>query len=176
MRALALSRVEVSMVPSQLRAAPARAAPYATPSPGADRRTDNGRSSSEDARERVAASAVLIDGGRRALTVDIDGAGVADAAASGAIRVRNGFGQTVTAQIERRIPALGVTVLILDQPMALPAGSGLTAQRDPFPGSPAVAVHYVKGADASAAWPWARQGFLGRPLAARPYGRPCSVR
>jgi len=136
-------------VPEALRLPPARLAPQPSELPSGTVWAAVG--------ERVAASAVLIDGGRHALTLD---AVPADATR---VRVRNGLGQTAGAAVVQRLEGLGLLLLRLDERVVLPlAGPGWSV-RDPFPGSPAVAVHFLSGDDATAAWPWLRQGFLGQP-------------
>lgn len=109
---------------------------------------------------QVVDSGVLLDGGLRAL-VPVSGV-------TGAQRVwvRNGLGQTTEAVIEP-LPEthrmLGLTSLRLLSP--LDAGEVQLAPHDPFAGSPGFAMAYAAtpdaAADATPAWPWLHQGFLG---------------
>lgn len=119
---------------------PARFAPYAT---GAA------------AEGRTVASAVLIDGGRRAL---------ASVAVGGLLWLRNGIGGTARASVERRFEVAGaaLTLLRLETPLPSPENVAV-AERVPFAGSVGVAVEYAATpARSEAAWPWLRLGFFGR--------------
>lgn len=108
------------------------------------------------ARAETVGSALLVDGGQRAL------APLAALSRPGALWLRNGLGQLASAHVERRLLAGQLAVLRLDKP--LPEGEPLTvASRDAFPGSVALAAEYVAGHGAQARWPLLRTGFVGMP-------------
>lgn len=105
---------------------------------------------------RFAASAVLIDGGRRAL---------APSAPLGELRavwLRDGLGRRSAAQVERQALALGVALLRLEEAPVQGAGLPL-ASRDPFAGSPSFTVEYALTPDPAPAWPVLRTSFVGMP-------------
>lgn len=74
--------------------------------------------------------------------------------------VRDGLGRTVRAEWLREVAA-GCVELRL-HPALPPPPVFEAAPRPPFAGSPAVTVEYTPADDAAAAWPWLREGFLGR--------------
>jgi hypothetical protein len=126
-----------------LLAAPLRAAPY-------------GRPPVPLPSVRLAASGMLLDGGRHAL---VPWPAVAGAAA---VWVRDGLGRTRVAEVVHHAPVLGLAVLRLageaDRLHRVPWPA-----RDPFPGSQGFAVEYATPADAGAGanWPLLRAGFVG---------------
>ena len=139
-----------------LRSRPLIVAPYAV-----------GTSVAEGA--RVAGSALLFAGGGSAV-VPTALLGAA-ATGSGTVWLRNGLGQTVVAQVDRRDEDLGLTLLRLPTP--LPTAELPWAPREPYGGSPGSMVEYAAQADADAAWPLLRQGFFARTSdasALRPLG------
>jgi len=76
---------------------------------------------------------------------------------------RDSLGRVEAANVERELAPLGIVVLQL----AGVTRPGLSlAARDPFPGSPAMAVGHVPNGGDEAAWPWLHHGFLGTPDAA----------
>jgi tetratricopeptide (TPR) repeat protein len=86
----------------------------------------------------------------------------------GHVWLRNGLGQTVTAERASTEAPAGVAVLDLRSP--LPPSAGLAqAPREPFAGAPAYVAEYANrpGPEALPAWPTLRVGFFGRPLLAR---------
>jgi tetratricopeptide (TPR) repeat protein len=105
---------------------------------------------------RVTGTALLIDGGRRALVPSstLEGAS--------SVWVRNGLGHLARGKVERRVAGADVAVLRLDKPLSADAHPGL-AERDPFPGSIAYTVEYIESADSIARWPLLSAGFLGAP-------------
>lgn len=103
------------------------------------------------------ANAVLMDGGRRALTT-------ATALADGdEVWVRNGRGDTVRAYYERRLEVGGLAVasLRLATRLAVP-GDVEAAVRMPFAGSVLYAVEFSPADHSKPAWPLLRVGFLRR--------------
>lgn len=103
---------------------------------------------------RVVGSAVLLPGGTQALVA------LRLLPRSGRLWLRNGLGQLVRARTDRRLAGAGVAVVRLDRP--LPAAQApWVAGGEAFPGSPGFAVEYASSADALAAWPVLRSGFLG---------------
>ncbi|HEX6708325.1 MAG TPA: tetratricopeptide repeat protein [Albitalea sp.] len=104
---------------------------------------------------RVAASGVLLPGGRQALVP----LGALEHRVE-AVWLRNGLGVTSPGRIQRRLDGLGVALVTLDAAMAPAEGAG-PAPRDPFAGSPGFVVSFAPSTDASPAWPWLHQGFVG---------------
>lgn len=123
-------------------ALPVRLAPYG-PLPGLPRDV------------RVVASGTLFDTGRSVIVPS------REVPRTAAVWVRNGLGQGSRGRITRRIPALGVAIADLAEPLPLPEGLAF-APRDPFPGSIGYAVGYA-ATGTQAAWPLLRGGFVGRP-------------
>jgi hypothetical protein len=77
--------------------------------------------------------------------------------------VRNGLGQTTRALLDVAIQPLrgaGVATLSLREPLDA-AGLAASGTREPFAGSVGYVVEYAEAPDATPAWPWMRQGFLG---------------
>jgi hypothetical protein len=109
------------------------------------------------AQAAVRGSGWLIDRGQRAL-VPLALLGTR-APPSATVWLRNGLGQMVAAQLERKLPDLQLAVLKLTKP--LPASETLLAPRDAFPGSVAMAVAYLPARDATPRWPLLHVGFLG---------------
>jgi hypothetical protein len=100
----------------------------------------------------VACSAVLIDGGRRALAPLVE---------ARALWLRDGLGRRSAARVERRVEPVGLVLLRLDHPIKGASGVAL-APRDPFPGSAGFAVDYTAMPDATPAWPLLHSGFIGK--------------
>jgi len=133
-----------------LMAAPARTAPYA-----------NGAQAAVTA--RAVGSGVLMDAGRHAALP----APLAHGARQ--LWVRNGMGQTRQATVVAGSGDAGVTVVRLDA--ALPDAPALQwLERAPFAGSPAFAMEFAPGSDATPAWPLLRQCFFARAAAGQPGG------
>jgi hypothetical protein len=107
---------------------------------------------------RLAGSAVLIDGGKRALVP------LATLAGARTVWLRNGLGQLRKASIERRLAQDGLALLRLYQPMPLSQEIALSAS-DPFPGSVTYVAEFAATASPAPAWPILHAGFLGMPLA-----------
>jgi hypothetical protein len=107
-------------------------------------------------RARVAGSGVLLSDGRQAWVP------LATIEAARSVWLRNGLGQTVSAEVLRREPRLGVALLRLRMPLAGHAVAA--AVRDPFAGSPGALVEFDPDAAPRPAWPVLRQGFFGRAL------------
>jgi len=128
-----------------LRQTPLRTAPY-------------GWGESPPADSEVVGSAVLLDDGVSAV---VPAAALGQAPlANGQVWLRNGLGQTVSAQVQTRDTQLGLVTLRLDRPLPRP---GLAAaHREPYAGSPGYMVEYAPARTASAAWPLLRQGFFAR--------------
>lgn len=77
--------------------------------------------------------------------------------------LRNGLGQISAANVEQRLPKLGVAVLRLATPLPLPEGLAI-ANSEAFPGSAAYAVQYpiaLGKPSAAPAWPQLHIGFVG---------------
>lgn len=113
---------------------------------------------------RAIGSGVVVDDGRAVLTQSLQ------ITPGRSLWVRDGLGRVRTAVLERTADAAGLALLRLNA--ALDPGATLSAARDPFPGSPMVAIEFAGAADApdsSPRWPVLRLGFLGRP--ARLQGR-----
>ena len=129
----------------ELMAAPMRAAPYAVPALPWDC--------------QVAGTAWLLgDDGLRAVVP------AATVASARTVWLRNAMGMTVAAEPLAQPQGTGLALLRLASP--LPSVPGLQASASaPFAGSPAYAIEYVEGPDATPAWPLLRQGFFGRVLA-----------
>lgn len=107
-----------------------------------------------DAAARGVASGILIDDGRRALVP------LAAVDAARAIWLRNGPGETRRADIEARDAGLGMARLKFSNRFDVKGALPDPAPRDPFAGSPAIALGYVAAATPS--WPQTTIGFLGR--------------
>ena len=123
-----------------------------------------GAASESPAGARVVSSAILIGDGTMAL---VPSAAVRSTA-GGKLWVRNGLGQAVRAVVDESHASLrdaGAVVLRLETRMEI--GQGQTAARDPFAGSPGVVLMYATSDDATAAWPWLTQGFLGSVIGTR---------
>ncbi len=157
-----------------MRQAPGRLAPYAW-----------GQAVPDGA--RVVATGTLLADGVHALVPLAGGLSSAELATGGtgaahpteprAARVwlRNGLGQTVSAQVQDRDEALGLALLRTDAPLPVPPDLRW-APRDAFAGSPLYALDQATdvarpraaAADAAdvatgqPAWPVMRPGFLGR--------------
>lgn len=126
--------------------APARYVPYSPDS------------SALPASVRAVGSGVVVDDGRAVLTQALP------IAPGRSVWVRDGLGRVRTAVLERSADAAGLALLRLDA--ALDPGATLAAPRDPFPGSPIVAIEFVSAAgaqDPQPRWPVLRLGFLGQP-------------
>jgi hypothetical protein len=113
---------------------------------------------------RVAASGVLLDGGRLALVPSRE---VANARH---VWVRNGLGRSVSAVPVASDAATPFMLLRLASPLANGGASPpandvamslAVAPRDPFAGSPGFAIDYAAGSDATPQWPWLHAGFFG---------------
>ncbi len=108
------------------------------------------------ANARVTGSGVLFDHGKRVLVP------LTTLGASRRLWVRNGLGQLVLAQLEKKYPQLNLAALTLhrvlpmDTPLTLPA-------KDAFPGSVAFAVEYSPSPNAIPQWPVLSTGILGEP-------------
>ncbi|MEY2891950.1 MAG: hypothetical protein RJA98_1858 [Pseudomonadota bacterium] len=129
---------------------------------------------------RVAPQAVALDGQLPPATAQGHGTGVLLAsgtqalvpwlhseapAATAALWVRNGLGESVRAQWRHWAPTLGLA--LLDLPHALPASAAaLLAPSDAFAGSAGHVLQLPPAAPAVPAWPTLFQGFIGGPLAA----------
>lgn len=141
--------------------APARLAPLAT-------------GASVHGQARVVASALLLADGTHALAPLH-----ALPQGGGALWLRNGLGQTVSASLAREAtgaaqavhvaldasqaaPASGLVLLRLASPLPV-AGGEQVPSRDAFAGSPMFAMDYPLDASGQAAWPVMRAGFLGMP-------------
>lgn len=105
---------------------------------------------------KMIASGTLVRGGRAAL---VPAACLRDGAR---YWVRNGLGDTVAAHASSRAPYLGLAELQLSQ--ALPDPGLRASSRDPFPGSPAMAVEFAPHAAGLPAWPLLHNGFVGAAL------------
>ena len=103
---------------------------------------------------RVLGSGLLLADGTRALVP------LTLLPRSGHFWLRNGLGRLARGTLEKRLPATGLGLVRLENPMPHPetlwvAGSAA------FPGSVAYAVEYVANPHAAPAWPVLRTGFLG---------------
>lgn len=130
------------VLPPALLTGPARALPYgwgAAPTPGA----------------HVAATALVTEDGQGALVP------LAAVAQARTLALRNGLGQTVAGSLAERDEASGLALLRLDTPLAAPAPLQRT-EAEPFAGSVGTTIEYAPQDDAAPAWPWLRQGFIGR--------------
>lgn len=76
------------------------------------------------------------------------------------IQVRNGLGQTRTAQLAEGPAPAGAVRLRLSAALPLPDGLALAA-RPPFAGSPLAVVEFGASDSGDAAWPQLVQGFAG---------------
>lgn len=113
---------------------------------------------------RVVGSAVLLPGGEQAL---VPLSLLPKSAKRGKLWLRNGLGLLAEGNVVRRLPAVGVALVKLSQPLPVPDDFWM-ADKESFPGSPGYAVEYVanpKAAkttqDAAPGWPLLRLGFLG---------------
>ena len=135
--------------------APHRMAPYASSSPGESPVPDDAR---------VVSTGVSIDAGRRAL-VPASGLGLP---LPRRIWLRNGLGQTREAWVDTSASSLeGIVALAVQAPFET-RGFDVVAPREPFAGSPGFVVEYSASANAVAAWPWLRRGFLGSATRSMP--------
>ncbi|HEU4459763.1 MAG TPA: hypothetical protein VFR90_11625 [Methylibium sp.] len=105
---------------------------------------------------RVAGSAVLLEGGRQALTAAAALRGTRE------LWLRNGLGQTAKGRVVEPGPG-GSTVALIELATALPAGGAASAPRDPFPGSPGSVLVHRPDPTGAAAWPRLHAGFHGMP-------------
>ena len=103
---------------------------------------------------RVVGSALLLQSGTGALLP------LSLLPRSGKLWLRNGLGQLVKAQPEKRFADLNVALVRLDSPLPVPEEL-LVAPGEAFPGSLGFAVEYVSTSDAAPAWPVLRSGSLG---------------
>lgn len=109
---------------------------------------------------RLAATGVLVDGGRRALVP-------AAALQQGQqFWLRSGLGAARAASLDaaasKGLSALGLAVLQLESALPFATPPAL-AQRDAFPGSVGYSVEYAAPGPALPAWPLLRGGILGNP-------------
>ena len=134
------------MASGGLLALPARLAPYA-------------ESQGLPAKARVIGTGLLLADGRQVLVP------LALLAKSNRpLWLRNGLGQLRQAGPGQRLPALGLAVLQLKNPLPLPE-TLWAAPTDPFPGSVGYAASFVLPAkQALPAWPLLRLGFMGPVL------------
>jgi hypothetical protein len=107
---------------------------------------------------RVAGSGVLFDQGKRVLVP------LATLRSSHRLWVRNGLGQLVMAQLEKKFADLNVATLKLSHALAMGAPLPL-ADKDAFAGSVGFAVEYTPAPNATPQWPVLSTGFLGEPSA-----------
>ena len=139
------------VLPPALLSGPARALPY-------------GWGTALPAQGRVAASALVAEDGQGAV------APLAAVAEARALALRNGLGQAVICTLADRDEASGLAWLRTDSPLTPPAPLRRTAA-EPFAGSVGTTVEFAPQDDAAPAWPWLRQGFIGRFAGAyRPLG------
>lgn len=137
-------RAGAPLASGPLLAAPTRLAPY-------------GSSQGVPAAARVVGSGLLLQGGKQALVP------LALLPGTGNFWLRNGLGQLTKAQVDKRLPAVGLALLRLQT--ALPAAEDQwVAPSDAFPGSVGFAVEYVAAPGAAPAWPVLRTGFMGGPI------------
>lgn len=101
---------------------------------------------------RVVSSAILLDGGRTALS--------RASSLNELLWVRNARGALVSARVLRRLDDADLALLELERP--LDGAAAVAAPRDAFPGSAAFALEYPASEDAAPAWPVLRAGFVGR--------------
>jgi hypothetical protein len=112
------------------------------------------------AHAHLVASGTLLADGRHAL-VPVAAALIGAAPVAG-LWLRNGLGQTVSAQLVDQDDTLGLALLRCDQPMPV-IGDERLLPRDAFAGSPLYALDQaVDEASGQPAWPLMRAGFLGR--------------
>ncbi len=101
---------------------------------------------------RAVGNATLLPGGARALTP------VRAADGRARLWLRDAMGRTAAARVLPDAAPDGLVRLQLQA--SLDAGLPF-APRDPFAGSPAFAFGFAAQPDATAAWPWMGQGFIG---------------
>jgi hypothetical protein len=110
---------------------------------------------------RVVGSAVLLQDGTQALVAL---SFFPKGAKRGKLWLRNGLGSLAEGTVVKRLPAAGVALVKLSQPLPVPDEFWM-ADKELFPGSPGYAVDYVASPktvqDAAPAWPVLRLGFLG---------------
>jgi hypothetical protein len=110
---------------------------------------------------RVVGSAVLLPGGTQAL---VPLSLLPKRAERAKLWLRNGLGLLVEGAVVKRLPAAGVALVTLSQPLPVPDDFWI-GDKEPFPGSPGYAVEYVASPktakDAAPAWPVLHLGFLG---------------
>jgi S1-C subfamily serine protease len=142
---LGLLKLAAPVAPDSLLQAPARFAPYSAASATLPRQV------------RATASGVLVDAGRRVLTLRsaLDGAPT--------VWVRDGLGRLQQATLEPSQASSALASLKLAAPM--PSAALRAAARDAFPGSPVVTVEFAPDALGGPAWPMLHLGFLGSPTA-----------
>ncbi len=113
---------------------------------------------------RVVGSAVLLQDGTQAL---VPLSLLPKPAKRVKLWLRNGMGLLAGGTVVKRLPAAGVALVKLSQPLPVPDDFWM-ADKEPFPGSPGYAVEYVANPKAAKttqyaapAWPLLRLGFLG---------------
>ena len=106
---------------------------------------------------RVLGSGLLVGDGRLALVP------LALLPRSGNFWLRNGLGNLSRGTVHKRLPAAGVALVRLANPLPAPENLWI-APADAFPGSVGYAVEYVASRNSTPAWPLLRTGFLGAAI------------
>lgn len=88
-----------------------------------------------------------------------------------ALWVRDALGRTVSAQVLRVLNETGLAELALDAPLRAAVSPWAVSSREPFAGSPEMAIEFVANerTPAEAAWPLLQLGFVGRWQSAGTY-------
>ena len=111
------------------------------------------------AHAKPVASGIVLPDGRTAVTAAAPLAGATNA------WVRDGLGRVVGVRVVRSAQTAELAELRLDFAIADSPEPLQLAARDPFSGSPGLAIGYPAGPDSTPAWPLMRIGFLGAPRA-----------